>query len=189
MVGATDIKKGDILDLEGAPWLVTDISSHTPSARGAATLIKMRLRNLASGQTQAKTLRGGEGADLADCEKRPIQFLFGQDPDYTFMDLESYDQFELSKEILGDAVGFLVDGLELRSLLYNDKILTVEMPVSVELEVVDTAPALKGATAQAQMKPATLETGIEVLVPPYIKTGERIRVDTRDCHFVERAKG
>ena len=104
------------------------------------------------------------------------------------MDLSNYEQFTLSAGTLGDAAAYLIDGLELRSLLYNGEVLTVELPVTVELLVVDTAPALKGASAQAQLKPATLETGIEVLVPPYITTGERIKVDTRDGRFVERAK-
>jgi len=104
------------------------------------------------------------------------------------MDQGNYEQFTLLAEALGDGVGYLTDGLELGSLLYNGEVLTVELPVTVELLVVDTAPAIKGATAQAQLKPATLETGIEVLVPPYLTTGERIKVDTRDGRFVERVK-
>jgi len=151
-------------------------------------LVKAKLKNLGTGQTQAKTFRGGENFDLADCERRSIQFLYGQSGDYFFMDLESFEQFTLSEEILGDGAGYLTDGLELLSLLYNGEILTVELPTTVELEIVDTAPAIKGATAQAQLKPATLETGIEVLVPPYLVTGERITVDTRDNRFIGRVK-
>jgi len=188
MAGVTDLKRGDILDLEGAPWLVTDVSSHTPSARGASMLVKAKLKNLGTGQTQAKTFRGGENVDLADCERRAIQFLYGQGEDYFFMDLETYEQFTLSDEILGDGAGYLTDGLELQSLLYNGEILTVELPTSVELEIVETAPAIKGATAQAQLKPATMETGIEVQVPPYLVSGERITVDTRDNRFIGRVK-
>ena len=188
MIGAGDIKRGDILDLDGAPWLVTDVSSHTPSARGASMLIKTKLKNLATGQAQARTFRGGDNVAVADCERRPIQFLYGQSDERVFMDLESYDQFTLPADLLGDGAGYLTDGLELRSLLYNGDILTVELPTTVDLEVTDTAPAIKGATAQAQLKPATLETGIEVLVPPYLTTGERIKIDTRDGRFVERVK-
>ena len=189
MKQASEIKRGDILDIEGAPWLVTDVSSQTPSARGASTLIKAKIKNLATGQAQAKTYRSGDALEVADCERRPIQFLYAQGDDYSFMDLESFDQFTLGVEVLGDATGFLVDGLELGSLLYNGQVLTIELPTTVELEITDTAPAIKGATAQAQLKPATLETGIEILVPPYLTTGERIKVDTRDNRFVERAKG
>lgn len=188
MIQATDLKRGDIVDMDGAPWLVLELNSQTPSARGASLLVKARLRNLASGQVLAKTLRGGDSVDRADCERRPIQFLYRQDPDWVFMDTETYDQLTLPAELLGDAAGYLTDGLELRSLLYNGRVLAVELPTTVDLEVVDTAPALKGATAQAQLKPARLETGLEILVPPYLTTGERVRVDTRDGRFVERVK-
>lgn len=185
---ATEIKRGDTLELDGAPWQVTDVSSQTPSARGSSLLVKIKVRNLMTGQVLAKTLRGGDTVEDADCEKRSIQFLYSQGEAYAFMDLESFDQFELPSEQLGDAAGYLTEGLEMRSLLYNGEVMTVELPTTVELEVTDTAPAIKGATAQAQLKPATLETGIEVQVPPYITAGERVKIDTRDGRFVERVK-
>lgn len=188
MIGATEIKRGEILDLDGAPWEVTEVTVQTPSARGASLLVKIKARNLRTGQTLAKTLRGNETVATADCEKRPVQFLYRQVEEFVFMDLSSFEQFALSSEVLGAAAGYLTDGLELRSLLYNGQVLTVELPVTVELLVVDTAPALKGATAQAQLKPARLETGIEILVPPYLSGGERVKVDTRDGRFIERAK-
>jgi elongation factor P len=188
MIQATDIKRGQILDMDGAPWLVLESLSQTPSARGASLLIKVKLRNLATGNVLAKTFRGGDQVEAADCERRPIQFLYHQDEDYSFMDTETYDQFMLTTEVLGDAAGYLVDGLEARSLMYNGAVLAVELPTTVDLVVEDTAPALKGATAQAQLKPALLETGITIQVPPYITTGERVKVDTRDGRFVERAK-
>ena len=188
VIGATEIKRGDILDIDGAPWQVTDVSVQTPSARGASMLVKVKTRSLRTGQSIARTYRGNETVDVADCEKRPVQFLYRQEDEFVFMDQGNYEQFTLLAEALGDGVGYLTDGLELGSLLYNGEVLTVELPVTVELLVVDTAPAIKGATAQAQLKPATLETGIEVLVPPYLTTGERIKVDTRDGRFVERVK-
>ncbi len=188
MIGATEIKRGDILDIDGAPWEVTEVVVQTPSARGASMLVKVKTRNLRTGQSLARTFRGNETVDVADCEKRPVQFLYRQDEEFFFMDQASFEQFALAAETLGDAAGYLTDGLELRSLLYNGQVLTVELPLTVELRVVDTAPAIKGATAQAQLKPATVETGIEVLVPPYLTSGEKIRVDTRDGRFVERVK-
>ncbi len=188
MIGATEIKRGDILDIDGAPWEVTEVAVQTPSARGASMLVKLKTRNLRTGQSLARTLRGNETVDAADCEKRPVQFLYHQDEEFFFMDRDSYEQFTLRADTLGDAAGYLTDGLELRSLLYNGEVLTVELPVTVELRVTETAPAIKGATAQAQLKPATVETGIEVLVPPYLTSGEKIRVDTRDGRFVERVK-
>ncbi|HLE60977.1 MAG TPA: elongation factor P [Thermoanaerobaculaceae bacterium] len=188
MIGATEIKRGAILDLDGAPWEVVEVAVQTPSARGASLLVKIKARNLRTGQTLARTLRGNETVPTADCEKRSVQFLYRQDEEFVFMDQASFDQFALSAEVLGNATGYLTDGLELRSLLYNGQVLTVELPVTVELRVIDTAPPLKGATAQAQLKPARLETGIEILVPPYLESGERVKVDTRDGRFVERAK-
>ena len=188
MIGATEIKRGEILDLDGAPWEVVEVAVQTPSARGASLLVKIKARNLRTGQTLARTLRGSETVPTADCEKRSVQFLYRQDEEFVFMDQLSFDQFALSAEVLGDAAGYLTEGLELRSLLYNGDVLTVELPVTVELRVVETAPPLKGASAQAQLKPARLETGIEILVPPYLETGERVKVDTRDGRFVERAR-
>jgi elongation factor P len=117
-----------------------------------------------------------------------VQFLYRQGDAFTFMDLESYDQFDLDVGLVGDAAGFLLENLELRALLFNDKVIGLDLPMTVTLAVGETAPAIKGASAQAQLKPATMETGIQVLVPPYVESGDRIRVDTRDGRFVERAK-
>ncbi len=189
MANATEIRRGAILDLDGAPWLVTDVSVQTPSARGASLLVKARVRNLASGQVLVRTFRGGDAVEIADCEKRAVQFLYRQDDEFVFMDSSSFEQVSLPVEVVGDAAGYLVDGLDLRSLVYNGRVLSVELPVTVDLEVVDTPPVVRGATATAQLKPATLSTGVVVQVPPYISPGERVRVDTRDGHFVERVKG
>ena len=105
-----------------------------------------------------------------------------------FMDNETYEQFDFGEDELGDSIGFLVDGLEgLRSVLIEGRVVSVELPDVVELEITETDPAIKGATAKAQLKPATLQTGLVIQVPPYLVTGERIRVDTRDSRFVERA--
>jgi elongation factor P len=188
LVNSSDFKKGIILEIDGAPWLIMECAFQTPSARGASTLTKIKIRNLKTGAVLSKSYRGGEMIPEADCEKRPIQFLYKQDDEYAFMDEESYEQFTLTAGILGDAAGYLVDGAQLRSMLYNGNVISVELPNTVELLVVETAPCIKGATAQAQLKPAILETGIEILVPPYLESGERVKVDTRDARFIERAK-
>ena len=122
----------------------------------------------------------------ADCEKRGVQFLYTDGDEFVFMDDESYDQFNLPQEALGDAAGYLTEGLSVRSLLYNGAVINVELPLSIELLVTETAPAIKGATAQAQLKPATLETGLQVMVPPYLTSGEKIKIDTRDGRFIGR---
>ena len=188
MIGPSDIKRGILLDLDGAPWLVLDTQTQSPSARGAATITKVKLRNLRTSQVLTRSFRSGDAVETADCEKRQVQYLYGDGEGFHFMDEETYEQFTLSADTVGGDAGYLTEGLVVRSLIYNEEVLSIELPSSVDLEVVETAPALKGATAQAQLKPATLSTGLVVQVPPYLTTGERIRVDTRTGKFVERAR-
>jgi elongation factor P len=180
------MRRGVLLDLDGAPWEVVDCSFQTPSARGASTITKIKIKNLKTGQMLSKSYRGGEMLAEADCEKRAIQFLYRDGDDFVFMDEETYDQFTLSAEVLGDGVGYLTEGLGAKSFMYNGQVINVELPLTVEIRVVDTAPAIKGATAQAQLKPATLETGAQIMVPPYLTSGEKIKVDTRDGRFIAR---
>ncbi len=188
IVNVTEIARGDILEIDRDPWQVTEVSSQTPSARGASLLVKGKIRNLRTGQTLAKTWRGGETATTADVETRPAQFLYRQGGDYVFMDLTSYEQITLDAERVGDAASYLLENLELKTVLFRDRVIALNLPITVELRIEDTAPAMKGATAQAQLKPARVETGITVMVPSYIESGERIRVDTRDGRFVERVR-
>ena len=184
----TDLKRGDIVEMDGDPWQVTEIQSQTPSARGASLLVKAKLRNLRKGQTLAKTWRGGDMVGEADVEYRNAQFLYRQGDDFVFMDLGSYDQMTLDADHVGDAAGYLLENLEVKAVLFRERVIALNLPLTVDLKVRETTPAMKGATAQAQLKPATVETGIQVLVPSYIEEGETIRVDTRDGRFVERAK-
>lgn len=186
MMNSSDMKRGVLLDLDGAPWQIIDCSFQTPSARGASTLTKVRIKNLKTGQVLNKSYRGGEMIPTADCEKRQVQYLYQDGEGYVFMDQESYDQFTLDGEVLQDAAGYLKEGLEVTSMLYNGQVINIELPNTVELVIAETAPAIKNATAQAQLKPATLETGLEILVPPYLTSGELIKIDTRDGRFVGR---
>lgn len=188
MVNVTELGRGDVVVVDGDPWQVTEVSSQTPSARGASLLVKAKLRNLRTGQGLQKTWRGGEMVETAEVARRAVQFLYRQGDEFHVMDLESFEQICLDAGLIGDAAGYLLENQEIETVLFQERVIAVELPVTVELSVVDTAPALKGATAQAQLKPARLETGIEILVPPYIEAGERVRVDTRDGRFVERAK-
>jgi elongation factor P len=187
-VNVTDLTRGDILEIDGDPWQVTEVSSQTPSARGASLLVKGRLKNLRTGQGLTRTWRGGETLTAAEVVSRPVQFLYRQGEDFVFMDLESYDQATLRAEVVGDAAGYMTENLELRVVLFQERPIALDLPTAVALAVTETSPAMKGATAQAQLKPATVETGLTVLVPSYVEAGERIRVDTRDGRFVERVK-
>lgn len=188
MVNVTELKRGDILEIDGNPWELTEVQSQTPSARGASLLIKGKLKSVRTGQTLAKTWRGGETVDTVEVDTHTVQYLYRQGDEFFFMDLESYEQVGLPDTLVADAAGYMVENLELQTVEFQGRVIALKLPNTVELEVVDTAPPIKGATAQAQLKPATLETGIQVLVPPYLGTGERIKVDTRDGRFVERAK-
>jgi elongation factor P len=187
LISASEIKRGLVLEIDKAPWLVIENSVQTPSARGASTLVKLKIKNLKTGQVLAKTLRSSDMIETADCERREAQFLYRDGEGYVFMDQATYEQFTLGAETLGSATGYLTEGIGVRSLLHRGEVIEVELPFTVELEVVDTSPVIRGATAQAQLKPATLQTGIQVMVPAYLTAGEKIRVDTRDGHFVGRA--
>jgi elongation factor P len=188
IVNVTEIARGDILEIDGDPWQTSEVTSQTPSARGAAMIVKAKVKNLRTGQTLAKTWRGGETLTTAEVDQRQAQFLYRQGEDFVFMDLGSYDQITLDADHVGDAAGYLLDNLELKTVVFQERVIALNLPITVDLTIEETNPAIKGATAQAQLKPAKLETGITVLVPSYIESGEKIRVDTRDGRFVERAK-
>jgi elongation factor P len=190
MISTGDFKRGLRILVDGDPWVILDVHVQSPSARGASSLSKIKVRNLRTGQVLDKTFRGGDKVEEPDLELRAVQFLYRDADGFHFMDTGSYEQFALGAGDLGDAAGYLTDGLDgIRSVVFNGKVISVDLPNTVVLKVEQTDPALKGATAQAQTKPATLETGLVVQVPSYLESGETIVVDTRDARFVSRAKG
>jgi len=188
VANVTELKRGDILEIDGDPWQVSEVVSQTPSARGASLLVKGKLKGLRTGQTLAKTWRGGEMVTMAEVETRSAQFLYRQGDEFVFMDMQSYDQFPLDAARVGDAAGYMLENVELKTVHFRGRVIALNLPLTVDLAVTETMPPIKGATAQAQLKPATVETGLTVQVPSYIEPGERIRVDTRDGRFVERVK-
>ena len=189
MIEASSFRKGQCIVFKGAPMTIVTVTFSTPTARGASTIAKTRLRNLVSGQLISESIRSGEKFEEVDVERRPVSFLYSDASRWHFMDVETFEQFELGADELGDAVRYLVDGAEdLRALSIEGSVVSVELPNTVALETTETDPAIKGATATAQLKRAVLETGLEIQVPPYLGPGERVRVDTRDGHFVERVK-
>jgi elongation factor P len=189
MIEVSQFKKGQCIEYRGAPMIIVEVTFSTPTARGANTIAKTRLRNLLTGQLINESIRTGDKFPEVDVEVRPIQYLYTDGSRWHFMDVESFEQFDLGRDELGLAADYLIDGVEgVRSILVQGRIVDVQMPNTVDLLVTEADPAIKGATAQAQLKKAKTETGLEVLVPSYVVQGERIRVDTRDGHFVERAK-
>ena len=190
MIEVSDFKKGVCIHYRDAPMMIVDVTFSTPTARGATVIAKTKLRNLLTGQLLSDSIRSGSKYEPVDLQYRNASYLYSDGTDYHFMDGESFEQFSFSGEALGDQAGYLTDGIEgLQAMVVADNIVSVMLPHTVALKVVEADPAIKGATAQAQLKKAVMETGIEIQVPSYVEAGEVIRVDTRDAHFVERVKG
>ena len=187
MINATDLKRGLVVQIDAAPCTVLDVSFQSPSARGGNTLIKTKYRNLLTAQVLTKSFKSGEKLEAADFNRRKGQFLYASGDGGVFMDMESYEQFEIGEELFADVKGYLLDGTEVTLGIYNEQVVSLEAPSVVELLVTETAPAIKNATATAQTKEALLETGITIQVPGYLESGETIKVDTRDHRFVSRA--
>lgn len=190
MIDTTAFKKGVCLMLRGEPVIIADYSVSTPTARGGNTIFKTKFRHLKTGQILNESVRSGEKFDEVDLERHKASYLYNDGTNWHFMDDETFEQFEFNAEALGGSELFLVDGVEgVQAMLIDGVVSAVEMPLSVEMTVTECDPTIKGATAQAQLKPAKTETGLELQVPPYLEVGERIKVDTRDGHFLERVKG
>lgn len=187
MFTTSDFKKGLVIQLDGAPCLITDVTTQSPTARGANTMVKTRYRNLITGQVLDKTFRSGDKVDEADFERHKGQFLYADGGRGVFMDLENYEQFEMDEGDFEPLSLYLLDGTEVVLGLFEGRMVNVDLPLSVELTVTETAPVLKNATATAETKDAILETGLKLKVPPYLESGEKVRVDTRDGRFLSRA--
>ena len=187
MINANDLRRGIVFQLDSAPCIVIDVSFQSPTARGGNTLVKTKYRNLITGQVLNSAFKSGDRMDEADFARRKGQFLYATGDQGVFMDQENYEQYEISGELYDDVKGFLLESGEVTLGVFNDQVVTLEVPQTVELTVTETAPAIKNATATAQTKEAILVTGISIQVPGYLVEGEKIKVDTRECRFVSRA--
>lgn len=189
MLTASEFKRGLRIEIDGDPYLIMDVHVQSPSARGASTLVKTKVRNLRSGNVFDRTFKASDKIAEAQLELRPVQYLYADTDGFHFMDTQSYEQFAVSTEALGDDAGYLTDGLAgIRSVVFKGSVMNIELPQSVVLKIRETDPALKGATAQAQTKPATLETGLVIQVPAYLETGDLVQVDTASGRFMARVK-
>jgi len=185
---ACDLKRGMVVDINGAPHAVKEVESKSPSSRGAVTLYKVRFTNLVTGQKLDDSFRGDDFLKDIDCERRQVQFSYVEGDLYTFMDMEDYSQYSLNAEDLEGQVEYLTDGLEgILALLVDGKILGIELPASVVMAIEETAPAIKGATAASRTKTARFATGLEVQVPEYLESGEQIKINTATGKFMSRA--
>lgn len=188
MPRASELKKGDVVELDGAPHIVKSLEAKSPSARGASTLYKIRFDNLVNGQKRDESLKGDDMLTEADCERVQLQFSYIDGDMYVFMNLTDYSQYQLARTELADQLNYLSDGLEgITGLVVEGNLSAIDLPQSVVLEIIETAPGIKGASASARTKPATLSTGLVVQVPEYIEQGEQIKVNTTNDKFMSRA--
>jgi elongation factor P len=188
MFRASELKKGDVVKIDGEPNVVETITVQTPSARGAATFYKIRFRNLQTKRKVDQAFRGDDVLPEADFTRRPVQVLFGDAASFTFMDLEDYSQFSLAKDDLEDEWPYLAEGLEgVLAMISEGRVLGLELPTAVTVAIAETRPSMKGGSVTARTKPATLTNGLVVQVPEHLSIGDEIRVDTRTGSYVSKA--
>jgi elongation factor P len=187
MATTNDLKNGMVLNIDGQLWQVTEFQ-HVKPGKGPA-FVRTKLRNVESGKNVDKTFNAGTKVETANVDKRTMQYLYNDGSNFVFMDTSTYDQIEVSPEIVGDAVNFMLENQEAIVATNEGRVLFVELPASVELEITFTEPGLAGDSATGRTKPATLETGHEIQVPLFINQGEKVKVDTRDSSYLGRVKG
>ena len=187
MATTNDLKNGMVLNIDGQLWAVVEFQ-HVKPGKGPA-FVRTKLRNVESGKNVDKTFNAGTKVETANVDKRTMQYLYNDGTSYVFMDTGTYDQLEVSPELVGDAKNFLLENQEAIVATNDGRVLFIELPASVELEITFTEPGLAGDSATGRTKPATLETGHEIQVPLFINQGERIKVDTRDSSYLGRVKG
>lgn len=182
----SDIRKGLKVELDGQPYTVVDFQFVKPGKGQAFT--RTRMKNLLTGNVIERSIRTGETLDEADVVDQTMQYMYNDADGFHFMNLESYDTIQISRDALGDAANWLVEQMEVQVLLYKGRPVTVDLPNFVELEITYCEPGIKGNTATGASKQATLSTGAMVGVPLFIEQGEWIRIDTRTGEYVERVK-
>ena len=193
MYTITDLKPGRAVSIDGEPYLV--LTSQFGRKSQSKANMQCKLKNLQTGVIMSRNFQGAERIEQADVGYKHVQYLYASAPlgtgsdqtSYTFMDLETYDQFALQKDDIGDMVSYLTDGLECDALMYGEKPISIKIPSTVTLTVKETIPGVKGDTATGGGKPAKLETGLTVTVPLFIGEGEKIIVNTETGEYKERA--
>ena len=185
MILAGDLRPGIKVEMDGVPFVVTNFQWVKPGKGGA--FMRTKLRNLRTGSVIERTFRTEEKLPTADLEENQVQFLYQSGDEFHFMNTETYEQFFLSKDQLGEARKYLKEEMVVTIVSHRGTPLTVEVPTFVELFIRDTDPGVRGDTASGGSKPATLETGAVIQVPLFINVGDRVRVDTRTGAYIERA--
>jgi elongation factor P len=184
-IQATRIKKGMLIKMDQDLFRVLDLQHVTPgNLRG---FVRIKLRNIRNGTLSDQKLRSEDTIERATLDERQMQYLYQDGDDYYFMDTESFEQVHISSEALGDSVNYMKAEMTISVEFYGSEPVGIELPPTVDLKVTDTAPGIMGATASAQVKPATLETGLVVQVPPFVNPGDSVRVSTDTGEYLSRA--
>ena len=186
MIDTSDFKNGLSIILDGDIYTIVEFQHVKPGKGGA--FVRSKLKNVKTGATIDKTWRAGERMEQAVLDRRTMQYLYNMEDEYHLMDMETFDQYAVGREVFGDAIKYLKENQEVQVLMYEGNIIGVELPFTVELEVAETGANMKGDTASGGGKPATLETGAVVTVPFFIEIGDKIKVDTRTDTYLERVK-
>ena len=184
MISVGDLRRGIVIELDNELWQILEYH-HIKNARGSAQ-IRIKLKNVKRGSTVEKTFQATAKWPRAILDTRPVQFLYQDGTDYHFMENETYDQFHLTEEQLGDKTKYLIEGMTDDRTTYEGETIGVELPISVELKVTETEPGFAGDTQSGAKKPATLESGLVVQVPFFIEEGDTIKVDTRSGEYQTR---
>ena len=185
--GPTDLKKGQIFQLDGVPYKVIEYAQKV-MVRGGS-IVNVKVRSLVDGRVLDKTFKGNESVEPADITNKTVQYLYNDGSTFYFMDEGSYEQFELPSTDLTDQAGFMKEGDQVQAQLFNGRVINIELPKNVPLKVTYTEDVVKGDTSSAVTKDAELETGIKIRVPAFVKTGDVISVDTTTGTYRERVKG
>jgi len=188
MPKANELKKNEVVELDGQLLHVRDIAVNNPSARGAATLYKIRFTNIRTRLKHEQRFKGDEVLNAVELNKCAVSYCYTDGDEYVFMDDEDYTQYTFNRNDLEDDLLFLSEGIQgLHVLIADDQPIGLELPASVELEITETAPAMKAASASARSKPAHFATGLVVQVPEYLQAGERVRIHVAERRFMSRA--
>lgn len=185
---ASDLKNGAVVSIDEAIYIAKEVTMKTPSSRSANTLYRVVFRNVVTKQKLEHSFRSDDTVQEVEFARRPAQLIFRDGESCTFMDNETYEQHRLTNDLIADELPYLMDGMEgIQLLTSEDAALGIELPGTVEMEIMECAPAMKGSSATARSKPATLTTGLVVQVPEYLAQGERIRINTQTGKFTSRA--
>jgi elongation factor P len=185
-IPATQIRRGMVIVFEGQPCRVLEFRHHTPGNLRA--MVQAKLKNIKNGSSFEHRFRAADSIDPASMETHELEFLYQGGSDYHFMNTENYDQLEMDDEALGDNAQWLQPGMRIVAEFFEGRPVSIQMPNSMVLEIVDTAPVMKSATKTASTKPAKLENGVTVNVPEFLSTGEKVKVNPNTGEYLERAK-